>query len=214
MNKKKTSPRRRDDAEDRRRYPAEAPAALLVDEAQAYGAADPSGEADAAPEDDFGGMDYTVFDNSEQAKARRRAEVRRRLEWRRGKTQHKTVKVLRLRPLAFLLAAAAAGLCVLMLTSYARVTVLNDRIAKTQASCEKLATANQDLRVTVDNRHNLEEIKEYAQNELGMQPMNSDQLEYVELGTEEVIDVVNGNDEGASGIRGWIGRLIGILRGE
>jgi len=92
-----------------------------------------------------------------------------------------------------------------------QVTVLNDRIAKAQSRYEELKKTNQDLHVAAESRYDLQEIKEYVSNTLGMVPMDSAQLEYIELDTDEVITVVGTEQEDADGLQGWFRRFWTLL---
>jgi len=89
--------------------------------------------------------------------------------------------------LSFLLTSIACFVCVLLIFSYTRLTVLNDKIAKAKDNLSSLRNESVKLTAEYDSRYDLSEIELYAQEELGMTKLDNSQVEYVEIGAPDTI---------------------------
>ncbi len=70
----------------------------------------------------------------------------------------------------------SAILLVMSLLYGARLTERNQQAAETKAAVEELRTENQRLQVRCACAFSLEQIRRYAEQELGMQPLRAEQI--------------------------------------
>lgn len=96
-------------------------------------------------------------------------------------------RVHRVSFLTLFLTCIACLVSVLLIFSYTRLTVLNDRIAKEKEHLVTLQNECVKLNAEYESRYDLSQIELYAQTELGMTKMDNSQVEYVEIGIPDTI---------------------------
>ena len=113
--------------------------------------------------------------------------------------------------LSFFLTSVACLVCVLLIFSYTRLTVLNDQIATEKNDLLTLQNESVKLNAEYESRYDLSEIELYAQSELGMTKMDKSQVEYVEIGIPDTITRITDEHFSLAMLRDAVAGLINTI---
>ena len=115
-------------------------------------------------------LDYDVYEENEFLKSRK---------------QEKEGNKQKMKILMHVMLCCALAL--VMMYRYCLLTEMNYNVNKKYSEYEQLKNSNIALRVSVEKEADLLKIKEIAQNKLGMQTMDKEQVVYVKVPTNDFI---------------------------
>lgn len=108
------------------------------------------------------------------------------------------------------LAAALLGTVIYSLdrrnTIYSKVAVLNDEL--TQAEAE-----NVRLQTELESKISAKNVEDYAENVLGMTKIDSSQIKYIEIQTDDVVNIPEQDDGLIAKIKKFFDRCVEYFRG-
>lgn len=91
-------------------------------------------------------------------------------------------------------------------TVYNQVAQLNDQLALVEAE-------NVRLQSELESRMSAKNVEEYAENELGMQKIDSSQIKYIRIQTDDVVSIPQQDKGLISKVKGFIDRCVEYFRG-
>ena len=89
---------------------------------------------------------------------------------------------------------AAAALMVFMLLSYVQLAQISDETTQLENTIAQLDQENETLQYQYESTFNLNEIKDYAKNVLGMTEISSANIKVVEVQREDKAEILNEDD--------------------
>ncbi|HEY8349921.1 MAG TPA: cell division protein FtsL [Clostridia bacterium] len=131
----------------------------------------------------------------------------------RAKKTYRSHRKIKLRMVMAILAVFAAGLAVMC--RYAIITKVSYQINQKQKAYEQIRNENSLLRVQIETKTDLNEIKEVAENRLGMQMPDKSQIVYIKVPRNDyTVLMTSNNSEEKSGnaISKFISRATGLLK--
>ena len=131
----------------------------------------------------------------------------------RAKKTYRSHRKIKLRMVMAILAVFAAGLAVMC--RYAIITKVSYQINQKQKAYEEIKNENSLLRVQIETKTDLNEIKEVAENRLGMQMPDKSQIVYIKVPRNDyTVLMTSNNSEEKSGnaISKFISRATGLLK--
>ncbi|HOJ80304.1 MAG TPA: cell division protein FtsL [Clostridiales bacterium] len=131
----------------------------------------------------------------------------------RAKKTYRSHRKIKLRMVMAILAVFAAGLAVVC--RYAIITKVSYQINQKQKAYEEIKNENSLLRVQIETKTDLNEIKEVAENRLGMQMPDKSQIVYIKVPRNDyTVLMTSNNSEEKSGnaISKFISRATGLLK--
>ncbi len=132
-------------------------------------------------------LEYDVYEENKVLKAKKR---------------YKSNRKIKLRMVVAIIAVLAAGLAVMC--RYAIITKLSYDLNSLEKDYEKIRNENSVLKVQIETKTDLNEIKEAAEKRLGMQMPDKSQIIYIKVPRNDYTVVMTpkiqtGNDEGIIG---------------
>ncbi len=132
-------------------------------------------------------LEYDVYEENKVLKAKKR---------------YKSNKKIKLRMVVAIIAVLAAGLAVMC--RYAIITKVSYDLNKLEKDYEKIRNENSVLKVQIETKTDLNEIKEAAEKRLGMQMPDKSQIIYIKVPRNDYTVVMTskaqaGNDESIIG---------------
>lgn len=91
-------------------------------------------------------------------------------------------------------------------TVYNQVAALNDELELVEAE-------NVRLQSELESRMSAKNVEEYAENELGMRKIDSSQIKYIRIQTDDVVDIPQQDDGLISKIKGFFDSCVEYFRG-
>ena len=131
----------------------------------------------------------------------------------RAKKTYRSHRKIKLRMVMAILAVFAAGLAVMC--RYAIITKVSYQINQKQKAYEQIRNENSLLRVQIETKTDLNELKEVAENRLGMQMPDKSQIVYIKVPRNDyTVLMTSNNSEEKSGnaISKFISRATGLLK--
>jgi len=109
----------------------------------------------------------------------------------RAKKTYRSHRKIKLRMVMAILAVFAAGLAVMC--RYAIITKVSYQINQKQKAYEEIKNENSLLRVQIETKTDLNEIKEVAENRLGMQMPDKSQIIYIKVPRNDYTVLMSSN---------------------
>lgn len=123
-------------------------------------------------------VEYDVYEENKLLKAKR---------------QYKSNRKVKLKMVMAIIAVLAAGLTVMW--RYAIITQMSYEISQREADYNKLRNDNAMLRVKIETATDLTEVKEVAENKLGMRMPDKSQIVYVKIPRNDYTVLMETQDE-------------------
>lgn len=100
------------------------------------------------------------------------------------------------------LAVVALILCLSTYMVYGQVQLseLNDQVSSATTELEQLQSVGIQLEMKAQSDMNIDEIEEYVTSELNMRKVNSEEITYVNVGKDDVGEIVVSDGEGIDGL--------------
>jgi cell division protein FtsL len=127
-------------------------------------------------------LEYDVYEENKVLKAKRR---------------YKNNRKIKLKMVAAIIAVLAAGLVVMC--RYAIITKLNYDVNRLQKNYEKIRNENSLLKVQIESKTDLNEVKEAAETRLGMQMPDKSQIIYIKVPRNDYTVVMNQQTQAENG---------------
>lgn len=131
----------------------------------------------------------------------------------KAKKQYKNNRKVKLKLVLSILAVFVAALSVMY--RFALITQLSYNISQNEKIYSELRNENSILKVAVETQTDLTEIKEIAENRLGMQKPDKDQVVYIKVPRTDYTVVMNTQEAGSGSdniLRAFIYKLSGLVR--
>jgi len=132
----------------------------------------------------------------------------------RAKKTYRSHRKIKLRMVMAILAVFAAGLAVMC--RYAIITKVSYQINQKQKAYEEIKNENSLLRVQIETKTDLNEIKEVAENRLGMQMPDKSQIIYIKVPRNDYTVLMSSNtseeEKSGNAISKFISRATGLLK--
>jgi len=143
-------------------------------------------------------LEYDVYEENQVLKA---------------KKTYRSHRKIKLRMVMAILAVFAAGLAVMC--RYAIITRISYQINQKQKAYETIRNENSLLRVQIETKTDLNEIKEIAETRLGMQMPDKSQIVYIKVPRNDYTVLMSSDtreDKSGNAISRFISRAAGFLR--
>ena len=111
----------------------------------------------------------------------------------KAKRQYKRNRKVKLKMVMAIMAVLAAGLTVMW--RYAIITKISYEISQMEADYNKLRNDNAILRVKIETATDLNEVKEIAENRLGMKMPEKSQIVYIKIPRNDYTVLMESKDE-------------------
>jgi cell division protein FtsL len=131
----------------------------------------------------------------------------------RAKKRYKSNRKIKLRMVVAILAVFAAGLAVMC--RYAIITKVSYQINQREKVYEEIRNENSLLRVQIETKTDLNEIKEIAESRLGMQMPDKSQIVYIRVPRNDYTVLISPdveNEKNGNTVSKFINRAAGFLR--
>ncbi len=143
-------------------------------------------------------LEYDVYEENQVLKAKKR---------------YKSNRKAKLKMVVEIIAVLLAGLAVVC--RYAIITKINYELNKQEVVYQEIRNANSVLKVQIETKTDLNEVKEAAENRLGMQMPDKSQIIYINVPRNDytvvmVNDTQTGNSEGIVG--NILDKAAGLMR--
>lgn len=143
-------------------------------------------------------LEYDVYEENQVLKA---------------KKIYKSHRKTKLRMVMAILAVFAAGLAVMC--RYAVITEISYQINKSAKAYEEIRNENSMLRVRIETKTDLNEIREAAENRLGMQMPDKSQVVYIKVPRSDYTVMLSSNTEDEKDVNAvmkFINKAAGLLK--
>ena len=131
----------------------------------------------------------------------------------RAKKRYKSNRKIKLRMVVAILAVFAAGLAVMC--RYAIITKVSYQINHREKVYEEIRNENSLLRVQIETKTDLNELKEIAESRLGMQMPDKSQIVYIRVPRNDYTVLISPdveNEKNGNTVSKFINRAAGFLR--
>ncbi len=131
----------------------------------------------------------------------------------KAKKQYKSNRKIKLRMVMAILAVLTAGLAVMY--RYAVITKVSYDINQKQKQYDEIRNENSMLRVEIETRTDLTEVKEAAETRLGMQMPDKSQIVYIKVPRNDYTVILAANTEPEKDhntVLGFINKAAGLLK--
>jgi len=113
----------------------------------------------------------------------------------------------------FIIGALALLLFSVVINSYVQLNKAYLDISEAQTQLSKLRSENVRMQTELEGKASISNIKEYAENYLGMQQLDKSQIEYIEIQTEDSVEVVEEDQNIFIRIKNWFEDFVAYLQG-
>ncbi len=90
----------------------------------------------------------------------------------------------------FMVGVLALALFSIVINSYVQLNEVYSEITTANTELSELRTENVQMQTELEGKASISNIKEYAENYLGLQQLDKSQIQYVEIQTEDEVEIV------------------------